>query len=100
LRERTLAHDSPQDRQRKLRRHLLAGCARAVALYYVGNFVGDDACQLGFVVRRLDRPQIYENWSARKSKSVDFLLIHHMKAVWPLLARSVSRQLTSQPLHV
>ena len=68
LRERALAHHSTQNCQWKLCRHLFAGRARAVPLHDVGNLVGDHACQLGFVVRRLDGPQIYKNRAARKSE--------------------------------
>ena len=79
LRECALAHDSTQNCQRKLRCHLLARRPRAVALHHVGNFVGDHACQLGFVVRRLNGSQIYKNRPTRKRKGVNFFLIHYVK---------------------
>ena len=100
LRERTLAHDPAQNGQRQLGRHLFAGGSRAMPLYHVGDFVRHHARQFGFVVRSLDGSQIHKDRPAGKSKSIDFFLIHDVKAVRPLLSRSMRRQLLPQTLHI
>ena len=100
LRERALAHDPAQNRQRQLRRHLLAGRARAVALHHVGNLVRHHARQFSFVVRRLNGPHIHKDRAARKSEGVDLFLVHNVEGVWPLFPRSMRRQLLPQALHV
>ena len=55
---------------------------------------------LGFVVRRLDGPQIDIHRTAGHGESVDFFLVHHMEVVRPLFSRSVAGQIGAQPLYV
>ena len=68
LRERTLTHDSTQDGQRQLRRHLFAGRSRSMPLDDVRDFVRHHACQLGFVVRRLNASDIYKDRVRREEQ--------------------------------
>src|SRR6266436_7331390 len=71
-----------------------------MALDHMGNFVRHHARQFGLVIRRLDGSQIHKHGSTGKSKSIDFFLIHDVETIWPLLARIMRSQLTSQALHV
>ena len=100
MRERTLAHHSAQNGQGQLRRHLLAGGARAVALYHVRNLVRHHPRQFSFIVRGLNSPYIHKDGTAGKSEGVDLFLVHHVEGVRPLFPGSMCRQLLPQPLHV
>ena len=66
----------------------------------LGDLVRHYACEFSFVIRHLDRPHIHEDRPSGQSKCVDLFLIHYVKRVRPLLARSMGRQLLPQALHV
>ena len=100
MRECAATHDPAQDGERKLGGHLLACGSRTMALHDMRNFVGHHPGQFGLVIGSLNRAQIYVNRSARKSEGVDLFLIDDMKAVRPLLAGSMRRQLSSEALYV
>ena len=78
-----------QNRQRQLRGHLLGRRARAVPLHHVRNLVRHHARKFRFVVRRLNRSQVYVDRPARQRERIDLFLVYHMKIVRPLFSRSM-----------
>ena len=53
-------------------------------LHHVRNLVRHDACQLRFMVCRLNRPQVHEDGPTGQRERIDLLHIDHMEVVGPL----------------
>ena len=64
------------------------------------DLVRHHTCELRFIVGRLNGSYIHVQRTTRESERVDFLLVHHMKLIWPFLSRSVLHQSAPELLNV
>ncbi len=68
---------------------------------YVRHLMSQHACQLSFIVSRLDGAKVYEDWSSRQCKGVDVRSRYHVKLVRPgTVSRDHGLQLAAQLLNI
>src|SRR5437867_11161418 len=96
-----LSDGRAQNCQGELRECGFAGLLGGMTQNDVGDFVRHHACQLAFVIRRLNSANVYVDRAPRESEGIDLLDVHHMETKRPFVwTRRMRRQLLTELLHI